>query len=81
MKETLDKIINNQLDFSTLVPDTLTESPVVQDVIVYFKNGITYEEARIVEEYNKDGKLRVIAGSDKILNSHQWLNELYNWIE
>lgn len=81
LKETLTRIINGQLDFNTLVPDTLTESPVVQDVIVYFKNGITYEEARIVEEFNKDGKIRVLVGSDKVLNSHQWLEELYNWIE
>lgn len=85
LKDFLEKFIhNNQFNYNnvnTLVPETLSESNVIQDVIIYFKNGVTYEEARIVHEFNKDNnKINLIIGSDHILNSDDWLNQLYNHI-
>lgn len=85
LKDFLEKFItNNQLNYhnlNTLVPETLSESNMVQDVIIYFKNGVTYEESRIVHEFNQaNNKINLIIGGDRILNSDDWLNELYNHI-
>lgn len=84
IKEFLDEFILSQgsdHNLNTLVPDTLTESNMIQDVILYFKNGVTYEEARIVKEFNDTHmKYNFIIGSDKIVNSNEWLEELYNFI-
>ncbi|WEJ93307.1 vacuolar protein sorting-associated protein 45 [Yamadazyma tenuis] len=66
---------------NTLVPDTLKESNIVQDVIIYFKNGVTYEEAKIVRDFNDTNRrFNLIIGSDKIINSNEWLEELYDFI-
>ena len=51
-----------------------------QDVIIYIVGGVTFEENRIVEEFNKDKKknhnMRCILGGDKIYNTFEYLDSL-----
>ncbi|CAK7897982.1 vacuolar protein sorting-associated protein 45 [[Candida] anglica] len=69
---------------TTLVPEAVTRqygaqvSDHVQDVIVYIKGGVTYEEARLVHEWNNTTsmKLNIIIGGDSILNSKAWVDKL-----
>ncbi|SCU81120.1 LAFA_0C02850g1_1 [Lachancea sp. 'fantastica'] len=50
-----------------------------QDVVIFFVGGATFEEARIVHEFNKtikdenDGKIRVILGGTSIVNTHEFM--------
>ncbi|CAH6723883.1 vacuolar protein sorting-associated protein 45 [[Candida] jaroonii] len=87
LKEFLDHLvnaapINNPLNsLTTLVPESLVDSGAVQDVVIYFKGGVTYEEARVVEEFNKGHEtVRVVIGGDRMVSSDQWLEELYNTV-
>lgn len=81
IKEFLDHLQEGTglFSLSTLVPEGLEDSGVVQDVVIYFKGGVTYEEARVVEEFNeKNEMVRVIIGGDKVLSSDEWLENLYD---
>lgn len=70
-------------DIATLVPDivssqygNMTNVP-VQEVIIYFKGGATYEEARLVHELSMvNPRVNYIIGGDGILNSQQWLDKM-----
>lgn len=68
---------------STLVPDVVAKqygnvtSFAAQEVIVYFKGGATYEEARLVHELNAlNPQVNYIVGGDSVLNSSQWLDRM-----
>lgn len=72
-----------QPDLTTLVPDIVSTqygdvtAMAAQEVIVYFKGGATYEEARLVHDLHKvNNKINYVIGGDGILNSHQWLEKM-----
>lgn len=76
----------DSLGLSTLVPDKVkqqygvgvTNEP-VQDIIIYIKGGVTYEEGRLAYELSESNKrINLIVGGDGILNSTQWLEKLYS---
>lgn len=87
-KPPLQEYLNNFImqnglmeNLNTLVPDTLSATNSVQDIIIYIKGGITYEEAKIVHDINSTNRrINLIIGGDQILDSHQWLENLYNHI-
>lgn len=72
--------------FSTLTPDAVTNqygkigpNELAQDIIVYIKGGVTYEEGRLVHELSASTpNINILLGGDKVLNSFTWLNELYD---
>ncbi|RCK67682.1 Vacuolar protein sorting-associated protein 45 [Candida viswanathii] len=74
------------LGLSTLVPDKVKQqygssviNEPVQDVIIYIKGGVTYEEGRLVYELSESNKrINLIVGGDAVLNSTQWLEKLYS---
>lgn len=60
---------------ASMTPDiieTTVKGP-LQDIIVYFKGGVTYEEARLAHEMAKANGVNIVVGSEYILNSSQWL--------
>lgn len=76
---------NPLADLSTLVPDTVADqygnvsNAIVQDIIVYFKGGVTYEESRLVHDLAASNpRINLVVGSDRILNSSLWMNKLYD---
>lgn len=90
LNELLNELINqsqnhsNQFHLSTLVPDIVTKQygnvgDSVQDIIIYIKGGITYEESRLIHDLSlSNNKINLIIGSDTILNSERWLNKMYD---
>lgn len=49
----------------------------VQEVVVFIVGGVTYEEARLVAEFNNQSKgLRVVLGGTSTINSHEFLDVL-----
>lgn len=70
---------------STLVPDAIknqygnvNSNEPAQDIIIYIKGGVTYEEARLVHELSASNpSINVLLGGDKVLNSSSWLHDLY----
>lgn len=77
-------------DYSTLVPDNLQAkygsqaaqlAGEVQNIIIYIRGGVTYEEARLVHELSASNKgLNIVIGGDRILNSSQWLDQMYDMV-
>jgi vacuolar protein sorting-associated protein 45 len=72
---------------TTLVPDSLIKQygsnipHDIQNIIIYFKGGVTYEESRLVHELNKaNNSLNLIIGGTKIHNSQTWLEAMYDMI-
>ncbi|KAI5961333.1 VPS45 [Candida theae] len=73
---------------STLYPEVVkkqygdTSLDAVQDLIIYFQGGVTYEELRLVHEFNQAGnrKYNIIIGGDTMLNSDQWLTKMYQMV-
>lgn len=69
---------------ATLVPDCVANqygknlsSVPAQEIIVYFKGGVTYEEARLAHELtNLNPNLSMVIGSDTVLNSASYLAKL-----
>lgn len=62
---------------ATMVPDAAgkaTGPP--QEVIIYFKGGVTYEEARLVKEAGQQGRVKFVIGGDGILSSREWLDRM-----
>lgn len=48
-----------------------------QDIIIFFLDGITYEESRLVSLLNakyKEKGIRLVIGSDMVVNSDQYMN-------
>lgn len=81
--------LNLHSNLSTLYPEVVkqqygsdTSTDTVQDLIIYFQGGVTYEELRLVHEFNERGnkKYNIIIGSDEMLNSSQWLTKMYQMI-
>ncbi|KAK6202849.1 vacuolar protein sorting associated protein [Scheffersomyces amazonensis] len=76
------------ITLSTLVPDIVAnqygrnvQHEPVQDIIIYIKGGVTYEEARLIHELSiSNKKINLIIGGDSILNSSSWLNNLYDLV-
>lgn len=83
LHELLQQVLAGQdLGLHTLIPDIvsrqygLAQGP-VQDVIIYIKGGVTYEEARIAHEISSNNpRVNVMIGGDKILNSREYLADL-----
>ncbi|KAK6464605.1 vacuolar protein sorting associated protein [Scheffersomyces coipomensis] len=79
---------NSGTTLSTLVPDVVANQygrsiqyEPVQDIIIYIKGGVTYEEARLIRELSASNKkINLIIGGDSILNSSNWLNYLYDLV-
>ncbi|KAL7663256.1 Vacuolar protein sorting-associated protein 45 [[Candida] zeylanoides] len=77
------------VNLATLVPeavarqygDTATREP-LQDVIIYVRGGVTYEEARLVHEWNNTNrtKLNIVIGGSQILNSDTWMEALCDMV-
>lgn len=75
-------------DISTLIPDNVSDQygdiskdSLVQDIIIYMKGGVTYEESRLVHELSAaNPKINLIIGGDKIVNSDDWLKTLYDTV-
>lgn len=70
-------------DIATLVPDVVanqygkTDGIPAQEVIIYFKGGVTYEEARLVHDLSVvNPRVNYIIGGDGVLNSKQWLENM-----
>lgn len=70
-------------DIATLVPDVVsnqygkTNGIPAQEVIVYFKGGATYEEARLIHDLSvMNPRVKYIIGGDGVLNSKQWLENM-----
>ncbi|ABN65738.2 vacuolar protein sorting associated protein [Scheffersomyces stipitis CBS 6054] len=71
---------------STLIPDAVSsqygnniQNEPVQDVIIYVKGGVTFEEARLVFELSESNKkINLVIGGDNVLNSEMWMKELYD---
>lgn len=67
---------------ATMVPEILGNvqrgnGQTVQDIIVYFKGGVTYEEVRLAHDISlANPMVNIVVGSDCILNSAQWLEKL-----
>lgn len=80
LKTFLTSFINGVTNnLNTLVPETIQESG-LQDIIVYFKGGVTYEEIKIVAEFNQQNRFNFIIGGDDIVNSDVWLRKLYDMV-
>ena len=79
---------STQTPLSTLVPDIVSKQygsnlqyEPVQDIIIYIRGGVTYEESRLVYELGKSNKkINLIIGGDTIHNSESWLNNLYDLV-
>lgn len=77
-----NRAATNGQKLATMIPEVLGGSAArdvttVQDIIVYFKGGITYEEARLAHEFSQVNPLvNIVAGADCILNSSQWLEKM-----
>jgi hypothetical protein len=91
LNEILDNLINPRESTSsgltTLIPENLSKQygkniqSEVQNVIIYIKGGVTYEEARLVHELNDSNKsLNLIIGGSRIHNSESWLESMYDMI-
>ena len=96
LNEILAGLINPQpqshqdgsLGLATLVPDKVkqqygvhTSDESVQDIIIYIKGGVTYEESRLIYELSESNKrINLIIGGDGILNSDMWLQKLYSMV-
>lgn len=95
--EILDELINgphsneenpNKPLLISLIPDVVSKQygdlcaqDPIQDIIVYFKGGVTYEEVRLAHEMaSGNPQINLIIGSDEVLNSDMWLNKLYDVI-
>ncbi|GEQ71645.1 hypothetical protein JCM33374_g5331 [Metschnikowia sp. JCM 33374] len=70
-------------DMATLVPDTVAnqygnvEKLGTHEVIVYFKGGVTYEEARLIHDLSAiTPDVNYIVGGDRVLNSEQWVDKM-----
>ncbi|SCU99230.1 LANO_0F01200g1_1 [Lachancea nothofagi CBS 11611] len=61
------------------VKNPVSRSP-PQDVIIFFVGGATYEEARVLHQFNEtmvaenSGKMRVILGGTSMMNTHEFMN-------
>ncbi|KAI5963202.1 VPS45 [Candida pseudojiufengensis] len=91
LKTTIQNLLNPDSNarpnsfFQTLIPEKVKQqygnnssNNSIQDLIIYIKGGVTYEEYRIINELSKlNPKLNIIIGGDEILNSEKWLNKLY----
>lgn len=95
LNEILAGLINPQqphqegsLGLATLVPDKVKQQygvnasdESVQDIIIYIKGGVTYEESRLIYELSESNKrINLIIGGDSILNSEMWLQRLYSMV-
>jgi len=90
LNELLNELINqnqnhsNQFHLSTLIPDIVTKQygnvgDSVQDIIIYIKGGVTFEESRLIHDLSlANNKINLVIGSDGILNSERWLNKMYD---
>lgn len=77
-------------DYLTVIPDKVEAkygkhagqlAGEVQNIIIYIRGGITYEEARLVHELNALNQgLNIVIGGDRVLNSNQWLEQLYDMV-
>ncbi|CUM65733.1 uncharacterized protein PRCAT00003381001 [Priceomyces carsonii] len=80
-----DQTLSN---LSTVIPDNVSnqyggrvDGYSAQDIIIYIKGGVTYEEARLVHELNEsNNSINLVIGGDCILNSSQWLSKLYDLV-
>lgn len=73
----------DHIDLTSVVPDVVSKQygevtgQAAQEVIIYFKGGATYEEARLVHELSQvNNRVKYIIGGDGILNSSQWLEKM-----
>ncbi|KAM9937490.1 hypothetical protein OXX80_002980 [Metschnikowia pulcherrima] len=70
-------------DLALLVPDVVASqygdagAAGTHEVIVYFKGGVTYEEARLVHDLQSlTPDINYIVGGDCVLNSEQWVERM-----
>lgn len=70
-------------DIATLVPDVVTNQygntngVPAEEIMIYFKGGATYEEARLVHDLSViNPRVKYIIGGDGVLNSKQWLEKM-----
>lgn len=96
LNETLNGLINpptgqNQVrvhpELQTLIPEKVLDQygnrppNSVQDIIIYMKGGVTYEESRLIHDLSAaNSKVNLIIGGDTILNSSMWLEHMYNMV-
>lgn len=84
LNETLKNLmINESKNLSTMTPDNIKKKATdnVKNVIIYFKGGVTYEEARLVHELDVSNKsLNLLIGGFKLINSHTWFDSMYDMI-
>lgn len=78
---------NSVSELATLVPDVVqrqygsSAGLAPQEVIIYFKGGATYEEARLVHELSRvNPSVNYIIGGDGILNSRLWLDRMCDMV-
>lgn len=74
----------SQQDLALMIPDKVSaqyganiDRLGVEEVIVYIKGGITYEEARLVHDLNAlNPRISYLVGGDLVLNSKQWVEKM-----
>lgn len=80
IKILLDKIKQGKLsdvNFPTIGENSNNPKNVVREVIVFMIGGVSYEEARIVNEFNlKNDGFRVVIGGTQTINSKQFMEEI-----
>lgn len=81
----LSELSNNKLneqDYKSLQDNSDTLGPPPQDVVLFIVGGVTYEESRLVYEFNEtmkekqSGRMRVVLGGTSILNTNNYINFL-----
>ncbi|KOG99425.1 Vps45p [Saccharomyces eubayanus] len=57
---------------------TQFRNDIPQDVILFFVGGVTYEEARLVHEFNEtmNSRMRVVLGGTSIVSTNQYMDSL-----
>ncbi|ODV88232.1 hypothetical protein CANARDRAFT_192865 [[Candida] arabinofermentans NRRL YB-2248] len=81
----LTKLFRNKLslkNYPILKPtglESYTSSDKIppQEIVVYFVGGVTYEEARLIAELNRNNaSLKIVLGSTNIVNSSKFISNL-----
>ncbi|OVF10321.1 putative vacuolar protein sorting-associated protein [Clavispora lusitaniae] len=91
LHETLGHVtghIKTPSSLSLLVPDTVNKQyggaagVAPQHVVVYFKGGATYEEARLIHEMSRmRSGISYVIGGDSLLDSSSWLERMCEMVE
>ncbi|EJS43743.1 vps45p [Saccharomyces arboricola H-6] len=71
------KAVNSQTHRTT---QSQFSNDIPQDVILFVVGGVTYEEARLVHEFNEtmNGKMRVVLGGTSLVSTKEYMDSIRN---